>query len=105
MFMQVIQGKVKGADQLQRRVEQWRAEVKPGAKGYLGSTSGVTPDGLSVANPAANQDDRVHDGVGQVDHGNAGRDNTDAFFQHYGDSEGNWDLYGLDVIGADLVGR
>jgi hypothetical protein len=44
MFVQIIQGTVTDADALQRSVERWRKEIKPGAHGYLGSTGGVTPD-------------------------------------------------------------
>jgi hypothetical protein len=35
-------------DALQRSIERWRKEIKPGAKGYLGSTGGVTPDGRGI---------------------------------------------------------
>jgi hypothetical protein len=45
MFIQVIQGTVKDADLLRRQEERWQAEVKPGVKGYLGSTGGITPEG------------------------------------------------------------
>lgn len=48
MFVQIIQGKVKDADLLGRQTERWRKELKPGATGYLGSTSGITPDGRSI---------------------------------------------------------
>ena len=48
MFMQVIQGKVKDADYQRRQLEQWRKDIKPGARGFIGSTSGVTPDGRSI---------------------------------------------------------
>ena len=48
MFIQVIQGKVKDAGLLERQMESWRRNVKPGATGYLGSTSGVTPDGQGI---------------------------------------------------------
>ena len=48
MFVQVISGKVKDADLLARQSERWISEIKPGVKGYLGSTTGVTPDGRSV---------------------------------------------------------
>jgi hypothetical protein len=48
MFIQVIQGKVKDAGQLERQMESWRRDIKPGAKGYLGSTSGITPDGRGI---------------------------------------------------------
>jgi hypothetical protein len=49
MFVQVIEGKIKDPDLLQRQLDRWRQEIKPGAKGYLGSTSGITPDGTSIA--------------------------------------------------------
>jgi hypothetical protein len=49
MYVQVIEGKLKDADLLNRQVERWRKEIKPGAKGYLGSTSGATSDGRSIA--------------------------------------------------------
>jgi len=48
MFIQIIQGTVTDADALQRSVERWRKEIKPGAHGYLGSTGGVTPDGRGL---------------------------------------------------------
>jgi hypothetical protein len=48
MFIQVIQGKVKDAALLERQIESWRRDIKPGAKGYLGSTSGITPDGHGI---------------------------------------------------------
>jgi hypothetical protein len=48
MFVQIIQGTVTDADALQRSVERWRKEIKPGARGYLGSTGGVTPDGRGI---------------------------------------------------------
>src|SRR4051794_27827046 len=49
MFVQVIEAKLKDPDLLQRQLERWRKEIKPGAKGYLGSTSGATADGNSIA--------------------------------------------------------
>ena len=48
MFIQVIQGDVRDADQLHRQLERWRTEIKPGARGYLGSTGGVTADGRGI---------------------------------------------------------
>ena len=39
MLVQVIEGKLTDADLLSRQLERWRKEIKPGAKGYLGSTS------------------------------------------------------------------
>jgi hypothetical protein len=48
MFVQIIQGTVTDPDALQRSVERWRKEIKPGAHGYLGSTGGVTADGRGI---------------------------------------------------------
>jgi hypothetical protein len=49
MFVQVIQGKVSDADAVRKHLETWKAEVSPGATGWLGSTGGVTADGRLVA--------------------------------------------------------
>jgi hypothetical protein len=49
MFVQVISGKLADADLFQRQLDAWRRDVKPGAKGYLGSTGGITPDGRTIA--------------------------------------------------------
>lgn len=48
MFVQVIQGKVRSAQDFATASDNWRANVKPGAIGYLGSTSGVTSDGHAI---------------------------------------------------------
>ena len=49
MFVQVIQGQVSDAAAARARLDQWMAELAPGAVGWLGSTSGVTEDGQLVA--------------------------------------------------------
>lgn len=48
MFIQVITGKVVDADGLKRQIDRWEQEIRPGADGFLGSTSGVTDDGRLV---------------------------------------------------------
>jgi hypothetical protein len=48
MFIQVMQGRIADAEHLRRQVDRWRSELKPGARGYLGATSGVTSDGRAV---------------------------------------------------------
>lgn len=48
MFVQVIQSKVRDAADFAQASKNWRSEVKPGAIGYLGSTSGVTADGHAI---------------------------------------------------------
>jgi hypothetical protein len=45
MFTQVIQGRVKDVDALRTAHDRWFKEVKPGARGFLGLTAGVTDDG------------------------------------------------------------
>ena len=48
MFIQVITGKVKDREGFQRQSDRWNNELRPGAKGYLGATEGVTDDGRLV---------------------------------------------------------
>jgi hypothetical protein len=45
MFAQVVQGRVTDRAGLRRQWEKWERDIKPGARGYLGSTGGVTTDG------------------------------------------------------------
>ncbi|MEP7201389.1 MAG: hypothetical protein ABI894_02210 [Ilumatobacteraceae bacterium] len=49
MFAQVIEGKVSDKAGLRRQMDKWAAELRPGATGFLGSTSGVTDDGIGFA--------------------------------------------------------
>ncbi len=49
MFAQVIQGRCKDASALWNRMEEWDRTLKPGAAGFLGSTSGVSEDGEFIA--------------------------------------------------------
>jgi hypothetical protein len=49
MFVQVIQGKVSDAGQVRAQLDRWKAELAPGAEGWLGSTGGVTEDGTLIA--------------------------------------------------------
>ena len=44
MFIQVISGKVTNVDGMIVAAERWQTDLRPGAKGYLGVTSGVTDD-------------------------------------------------------------
>lgn len=48
MFVQIIEGKAKDPGLLKRQGERWQKELKPGAKGYLGHTGGVTADGRTI---------------------------------------------------------
>jgi hypothetical protein len=49
MFVQVIEGKVSDESGLRRQLDRWNADLRPGAAGFLGSTGGVTDDGVGFA--------------------------------------------------------
>ncbi|HKC29462.1 MAG TPA: hypothetical protein VKB75_15715 [Jatrophihabitans sp.] len=49
MFIQVIQGKVGDESALRDAMDRWEAELMPGARGYLGTTAGMTEDGRFIA--------------------------------------------------------
>lgn len=49
MFVQVIQGQVSDPEQAHAALDRWAQELAPGAKGWLGSTAGVTEDGQFLA--------------------------------------------------------
>jgi hypothetical protein len=48
VFIQVITGHMSDAGAFRRRWDQWDAELRPGAPGFLGGVGGVTPDGRGV---------------------------------------------------------
>ena len=48
MFVQVIQGRATNPDGVRGELERWKAELAPGAEGWLGSTGGVTDDGRFI---------------------------------------------------------
>jgi hypothetical protein len=45
MFAQVIQGRATDPAGLQKQWERWNQDIKPKAKGFLGATAGITPQG------------------------------------------------------------
>jgi hypothetical protein len=49
MFIQVIRGSVNDPAAAKAAVQRWQAELRPGAPGYLGMTSGVADDGTFIA--------------------------------------------------------
>jgi len=49
MFVQVMEGRVTDVEGLKAQIERWRAELAPGARGFLGTTAGATADGNFVA--------------------------------------------------------
>jgi hypothetical protein len=48
MFIQVVQAKTTDPEGVLRQTERWDTDVRPSAKGYLGSTGGVADDGTVV---------------------------------------------------------
>jgi hypothetical protein len=49
MFVQVIQGRTSQARALVEAFDRWKADLSSGARGWLGSTGGVTDDGRFIA--------------------------------------------------------
>jgi hypothetical protein len=49
VFIQIIQGRCTKPEALKAALERWRAEVEPGAPGWLGGTYGFTDDGMFCA--------------------------------------------------------
>jgi hypothetical protein len=49
MFVQVIQGRATDPAGLKKQWDRWDQEIKPEARGFLGSTAGITPDGEFIA--------------------------------------------------------
>lgn len=49
MFVQVFQGPVSDTARAHELMDQWVEELAPQAEGWLGSTTGVTDDGMLVA--------------------------------------------------------
>jgi hypothetical protein len=49
MFVQVIRGKAGDPDEARRQMDRWQKELGPGAKGFLGTTAGVTTGGEMIA--------------------------------------------------------
>ena len=49
MFVQIIEGRTKDPDGIKMQAERWQQELRPGAVGYLGVTSGVTEDGRAIS--------------------------------------------------------
>ena len=57
MFVQVIEAKTTDPAALKQRMEAWDKDVKPGAVGFLGSTAGVTEDGIFIASARFESED------------------------------------------------
>jgi hypothetical protein len=49
VFIQTIEGKVADGAGLRAAMDRWMRDVRPGAAGWLGSTSDITDDGTFVA--------------------------------------------------------
>jgi hypothetical protein len=49
VFIQIIQGRATNPDGIRTELDRWKAELAPGADGWLGSTAGITDDGYFIA--------------------------------------------------------
>lgn len=49
VFVQIIQGQCRDSDALHRRIDEWRQDLGPTARGWLGGTYGVTESNTFVA--------------------------------------------------------
>jgi hypothetical protein len=49
VYVQIIEGRAADVAGMQRLMEQWMAELRPGAAGFVGTTAGVAADGRAVA--------------------------------------------------------
>ncbi len=49
MFVQLVIGRLDDDAGLKAAIERWERELAPGAAGWLGTTAGVTDDGIAVA--------------------------------------------------------
>ena len=49
MFVQVIQGRTSQSKAVVESFDRWKADLAPGAVGWLGSTGGITEDGRFLA--------------------------------------------------------
>lgn len=48
MFVQVIRGQLSDRETMKRLGERWADEIRPGAAGFLGATTGITDDGWMI---------------------------------------------------------
>jgi hypothetical protein len=70
MFVQVIQGKVGDLELYRRQGDAWLRDLKPGAAGYLGSTGGVSPDGVGITIARFESEEAAQANSGRVEQGN-----------------------------------
>lgn len=67
--VQVVKGRTRDAASLREAADRWYREVAPGARGWLGSTGGVTDDGVYISltrfssQKAAHRNDRRREQV------------------------------------------
>ena len=48
MYVQIIEGCTRDAAAMKRQAAKWNTDVRPGAIGFLGATSGITADGRAI---------------------------------------------------------
>lgn len=69
MYIQVITGKVVDPEGLERQMDRWDRELRPGADGFLGATSGTTDDGRFIALARFESEDAAQRNSGRSEQG------------------------------------
>jgi hypothetical protein len=49
VYVQIIEGRAADTAGMQRLMERWMSELRPGATGFVGTTAGVAADGTAIA--------------------------------------------------------
>lgn len=69
MYVQVVEAPVADRESLERQLERWESEVKPGAEGFLHSTEGITDDDRLVVVAAFESADAAGDNSARPEQG------------------------------------
>ena len=96
MFIQVLRGKTNDPEAAKASGERWQKEMKPGAKGFLGSTAGVADDGtyIGVIRFASEADARANSD--RPEQGKWSEENS----KHFEGGLTFYDCPDVDVIGS-----
>jgi hypothetical protein len=69
MFVQVMEATVDDRESLERQLERWESEVRPGAVGFLHSTEGITDDGRLIVVAAFESSDAAGENAARPEQG------------------------------------
>lgn len=69
MFVQIFKGKVDDPSAVKAALDRWQAELASGADGWLGSTAGVTDDGMFIGIARFESEDAARRNSDRVEQG------------------------------------